>query len=426
MQRLSTFIKKYGIIANQQNPYENILIVSAFFLFPLFFLFSRHITNGFLAFFAVLALWHYVRYPSQLKNNHFDRASKLIIFAFSALFLGLLLAQLIRWDFHASYLDYGSRILLGALVFIYLRNKKVDAGKILIYSLPLLILIAFGVVIFDFIMGIPNIALGNVFDFNHIKFGDASLVLAFMTLLTIDAYSKDTLFIRGFKYLCYFLGLFLVLASLSRGSWTAFPFLLLLWCFIMWKKQAKVQMVSFLFLHIAIIILAYLFVPAIHDRIQQTIQNFSAYHTDPDTSIGLRFTIWHIAAILFVQSPLYGYADIAPFVNQSDIASFASQTARDLIVNAGPHNDIIRAALTGGALGLIGILSIYLIPLFVFAKRIFSPTPRIRLASQLGLFFVLGILICSGSEGMIFYTMRVTSFYTLLVAALAATALWKD
>ncbi|MES2561479.1 MAG: hypothetical protein V4637_02020, partial [Pseudomonadota bacterium] len=67
-------------------------------------------------------------------------------------------------------------------------------------------------------------------------------------------------------------------------------------------------------------------------------------------------------------------------------------------------------------------LSLFLVPVLIFRRRIASPVPAARAASLLGLCLVTGLFFCSFGE-QVFYLKFTSSFYGLMIAALGAAAL---
>jgi O-antigen ligase len=78
------------------------------------------------------------------------------------------------------------------------------------------------------------------------------------------------------------------------------------------------------------------------------------------------------------------------------------------------------AALSGyGLLGLLSILTLYLLPAAIFFRRLASDDRVIRVGAQLGLLFCLGYCAFSLTE-MMFRNMRSVPNYSLIVVTLIA------
>ena len=84
-----------------------------------------------------------------------------------------------------------------------------------------------------------------------------------------------------------------------------------------------------------------------------------------------------------------------------------------------PHNDMLGALAGYGALGLLSMLALYLIPAVVFWRRSRSNDPVVHVGSQVGLLFCLGYFAFSLSE-MMFRNMRSVPIYAVTVVVLYA------
>ena len=78
-----------------------------------------------------------------------------------------------------------------------------------------------------------------------------------------------------------------------------------------------------------------------------------------------------------------------------------------------------------GVLGLVSRLMLLLVPLVVFTRAARASLQRTRMAGYLGLAVVIGFITASMTSE-VFNLIYTASFYGLLVAALAATALAEE
>ena len=85
-----------------------------------------------------------------------------------------------------------------------------------------------------------------------------------------------------------------------------------------------------------------------------------------------------------------------------------------------PHNDLFHALANYGLMGLLAFLLMYFVPTVMFALRLRTRfTHEVRVAAAMGLAVCVGFMAFGLTEVM-FRSMRMLSFYAVLVAWLLA------
>nr|WP_299241012.1 O-antigen ligase family protein [uncultured Halomonas sp.] len=218
-----------------------------------------------------------------------------------------------------------------------------------------------------------------------IQFGDLSLLLGFFCLAGLGwALRRNT---RGRRLAwcillvvgaaCGILGSFL---SGSRGGWICFPLMLGVLYLGYGQHLSRRWLLGLAIFFLAGPIVAYT-VPqlGVQKRIQGIYSNYVEFaeEGDPTNSVGARLEMWRSALILIPERPLLGWGE-------SDYLK-----ARDNLIEEGTihpylekfdhvHNDVLDTWLKRGIAGLVSLLALYLVPLFLFAKRLRSPDIRLR------------------------------------------------
>jgi len=160
-----------------------------------------------------------------------------------------------------------------------------------------------------------------------------------------------------FLYSSLTLAVLCVLLSTSRTAW----FGILLTSMVMAFLVSKSRKVFFFIAGVAAVIcvVAYLFVPFVHERIHMIgsdISNYSAGETV--TSLGGRFLMWKAALRMFWSNPLIGVGTgdyvptMAAYVNSGQFPEF-------LLDFNQPHNMYLFALATNGLPGLIALLFVF-------------------------------------------------------------------
>ena len=148
-----------------------------------------------------------------------------------------------------------------------------------------------------------------------------------------------------------------------------------------------------------------------------------------DTSLGVRLSLYRINWTLFLQSPLYGWgfggipgAVILP----GDRRRWPRRWSNSSLSHSGGHNELMQNVISMGVLGLASRLLLLLVPLVVFTRA--TPhssqrTPHRRLSRADSGHSNWRFITSEHMTSEVFNLIYTASFYGLLVAALAATAL---
>ncbi|MGC3872346.1 O-antigen ligase family protein [Halomonas sp. GXIMD04776] len=220
---------------------------------------------------------------------------------------------------------------------------------------------------------------------DSIQFGDLSLLLGFFCLTGLGwALSRDTRIRRQAWCVLLVLGAISgVLGSFlsgSRGGWVSFPFMLGVLYLGYGHHLSKRWLAGLAIIFLVGPVIAYS-IPqlGVQERVQRIFSSYTEFveEGDPTNSVGARIEMWRSALILIPERPLLGWGE-----------SGYSQ-ARDTLIDEGAihpylkkfdhvHNDLLDAWLKQGMGGLIALLALYLVPLYLFAKRLHSQDLRLR------------------------------------------------
>jgi O-antigen ligase len=107
------------------------------------------------------------------------------------------------------------------------------------------------------------------------------------------------------------------------------------------------------------------------------------------------------------------------------IQPFYSDLLQQTIKYTGTHTEILAQGVRSGIWGLISSTALFFVPGWIFLACISHQNPRIRTAAIIGFTLVLGLFIASLTI-QVFNLKYTSSFYALMIAALAAQALQKS
>lgn len=258
--------------------------------------------------------------------------------------------------------------------------------------------------------------------YNAVAFANMTLLFGAMTLLSLG-WGPSTRWARaetGVKLVVVALTVVATWVSETRSSWMLLPILALVFLLGLrnWKRRHKVYCALAVCVALAASAAAIWTFSSRMQEISHDVQGF-ATSANRDTSFGIRLQLWHASFLMFQKSPIVG---IGPSKFREELLQLQSQgvVTEEVVEGFGePHNDLLAALSGYGLLGLISILTLYLLPAAIFFRRLASDDRVIRVGAQLGLLFCLGFCAFSLTE-MMFRNMRSVPNYSLIVVTLIA------
>lgn len=258
--------------------------------------------------------------------------------------------------------------------------------------------------------------------YNAVAFANITLLFGAMTLLSLG-FGPSTRWPRiemAVKLLAVALTVAATWMSETRSSWMLLPILGLVFLLGLrnWKRRHK--MYSALAVCVVLVASAAA-IWTFSNRMKEISEDVQGYATsaDRDTSFGIRLQLWHASILMFEKSPIVG---IGPSKFRDELLELQKKdiVTKEVVEGFGePHNDMLAALSGYGLLGLLSILTLYLLPAAIFFRRLASDDRVIRVGAQLGLLFCLGYCAFSLTE-MMFRNMRSVPNYSLIVVTLIA------
>jgi len=258
---------------------------------------------------------------------------------------------------------------------------------------------------------------------NAITFGDLALLLALLALAgAIDLRRRTPqVLLCGAGVLA---GLAASLLTGTRGGWVALaPAAVLLLRHLRGLDSRRVR--GLLALGGALLASAWL-VPAsgMQARFAQGVLDARTWYEGGSvwTNVGTRLELWQGALILIREHPLLGL-DFGAC--RARLAELAQQGRLDPMVLSLPHlhNDGLQALATGGVLGFMVWAAILAAPFLFFSRQIGAGVRAPQFAAALaGMLVVLGYLSFGLTE-VIFWSMKGSLFYALMVFTLMGLCL---
>ena len=411
-----------------------ILIVFGIFLFPIAFMTVRHGVHIPLFFFLLLAI-----YQGLTKNPTPFRIQAgqdvFIFFVFSSLFFAALISQLFRGTIHFAAFDGPFRLMVAGVAFLYLRQWNIPYIKILGAAIPLGLILTFVTL---------KIYPEDFWDWRYAIYfvdpnslGSQSFILGLLSLLMIRSTKYESIYLLLLKLIGGLVGLYISVGSGSRGAWLTAPFIFFM-IFIFRvgdinsapdseKRKMWLQTIAIIFAVFATALASFFFTEKISTRIISAYYEITNWFSGADLegSAGIRLSMWKFSFEFANQSLLFGYGEeknMLLTLQNSPLNIPANQVAITTMAGTGPHSDILSKLLSAGLIGLAAYFLILLAPSFMFWKNRNSKDADKKIASRIGIYYIVGIFIAGLSNEQLSLKYLCT-FYGLMIATLLAQVL---
>ena len=256
--------------------------------------------------------------------------------------------------------------------------------------------------------------------YNPILFGDLSLLMAFMNFQAFGFFRQKHAALVALPLLGFILGTTASFLTGSRGAWAAIPVFLTILLFQL-KRHFKPQVLG---ATIGVIFLASLVVyqipvTGVADRIEGAIEDFRTYSRGNVTwggGVGNRLESWRAAWLIYRNHPFLG---VGPggyrYAIQNMISEGTLRHDREVYFNQ-PHNIYLSVMVDTGWVGLVVLLSIFLLPLNIARSRIRKEEKNPEVAYSI--FILVSGFMIFGLTETVFGRSVFVSFYLIMLAAL--------
>jgi len=255
-----------------------------------------------------------------------------------------------------------------------------------------------------------------------IQFGNIGLMMGVFCIAGVIGLPKDTRSFRLHGRLALAVGgvsgVYVSMASGSRGGWIALPAIVLVFAFAYVSRRNIKYMLVVL---VALVVAAGTVVstvPVIEERIAIAYSDIERYRAgDPNTSLGYRFEMYKSLSLIIPKKPWlgWGYKD---YEDEQHRLVETGQISDVIIKMANTHNTYLEVWVFNGATGLAVLLLLLFTALVYFGRRLRAGDPVRRVAAVCGASLILGYAISSFSQVML------NRNNTLLFFLISLTVLW--
>jgi len=267
----------------------------------------------------------------------------------------------------------------------------------------------------------PNLTRPEMDQYTTVGFSNILLLLSILALFSLGW--QLTRFKRTeqfFKVITFVIGIFGVIIANTRSSWLAMPFFIVIGLILISRSVSGWRLMLAGGIAVAIAVGAFFANPSLVGRANLAVKEYVDCRTTTpiaDTSVCIRIQLWRASWYMFKANPLLANAGTAGFTEKlaelQKKGIVSELTSKEF---GEPHNDFFFALANYGLMGLLAFLLMYCVPAFMFACRLRTHFPQeIRVAAAMGLAVCLGF-VAFGLTEVMFRSMRMLSFYAVLVA----------
>lgn len=352
-----------------------------------------------------------------------DSTDTALTLALASPVVAILFIELCHGKVIGNTLDSPVRFLAAVPLFLVLRRRPIAtlSGIDLSFTIG-----AFAGLVDLFVSPHEGVRGRNSF-LDAIHFGDIALVLGVLAVLSMGWWRKDALVLRVLKVAALGAGLATSVISGSRGGWIAIPAVAVVVALTRahhakhpWKLVVTLAVA-------AVLVGAGLSNSIVQERFQAVVSDYTQYKAGvKDTSVGIRLQLYEVAGNMIAEHPwlglgAHGFHDSMPAAQK---AGLLTPMAADLGMGE-THNQMLAYLTDYGVLGGLALLAIYLVPCYVFIRRLRTGNATVRRAAVMGTSFVVSFAIFGLTVEM--FDLKITvAFYATVTAVLLAIAAHKD
>lgn len=370
--------------------------------------------NGCLIFFMLIAFVVWVMKPLGFGELVWQREWSEYVVAMLALTVAIFISQSIHVNYDAKYYDAASRFWMGIPVFLLLIRLQPQVFRALDYAFPI-------AAIMGYVLSKDMGGRLGISTLDLIHFGDFELILAMLSLLSINWLGKDKPHLWILKISGFLFGLGVSIASGSRGGWLAIPVFIMIVVYFSTSKIALKFVVAGICATLFAALISISSNSIFLHRLNQLGNEITLFEKgELDTSTGIRWQLYKAAGDIFIRHPIFGAGpagfaiEMKPMADAGKITPEAAELGRGEV-----HNDILAKTAGMGVFGLAAILAIYFVPFRMFWRATKAHSSQVSRAGIMGITFVSGFTIFGFTVEILNLTMA-TAFYSVTVAVLLA------
>ncbi len=307
-----------------------------------------------------------------------------------------------------THLSRKIQFLLAPFVALMFYHIDVSIKKV-ISSIKIGTLIAGAIVVVEYIWGVDGRLSGM---FNPNSFADMLSIMLLVVMVSIVKESKKEYL---WSLVAVLLATVAIVLSGAKGSMLSFLLMLPLVGYMLYITSTNHRMRILVVLVSTISVFAFTSISLtnLEDRVGDITKNIDRWESDigVDSSVGIRLEMYRSGLWAFSHSPWVGYG----YREANLVASrYATVGAEKRVAHyTHLHNEVLTNMVSAGAIGLVALLLLYLLPLREFIVNLRER--RELQESMIGVILIVGYLLLGMTHGMLEWEYE-NSFFVYFLA----------
>jgi len=347
---------------------------------------------------------------------------KRLFLAISIFFFAVLLITVMSGFTYKAIGKY-LHLLFAIPVYLYLRHAGIKLGYVW-YGLVTGSIVAALVAFYEVgVLGIPRAR-----SLTHpIVFGDLSLIMGCMSLAGYGWFKQQSSKFVMLPVLALLCGIFASILSQSRGGWLAIPLLLMAFFWYM-HPRFSFRLKAAIAVGVLVFFTVVYAIPqtGVSYQVDRTLESLEQY-SDSEitsgkraTSVGTRLEMWQASWKMFTDNPVLGVG-WGHYLEEAKKQVEQGTRNRSAASFDHPHSQYFTALASGGLVGFIVTMALFLVPAWLFIKYIKQhESDDISRLSLAGLLLIVGYMAFGISEPLLDRSRSVNFFALYLVVFMAA------
>lgn len=254
---------------------------------------------------------------------------------------------------------------------------------------------------------------------NPMRYAAISLILACFALNAQLLIRNKEFWLKVLLLAALGLALIACLLTKVRGSWLAFPVLLVAYGFYLYKNGHSKFLVGLLVagLFLAIGVCQ---TQVVQSRVDAAVSNVNDYLAgNSNTSIGARFDMFKAAGFLIGENPVWGHGLYGYKAKAAEIRDATPGMSREVGMWSNPHNEILQVMVEKGVIGLITLVLLFAAPSYMFIKALYDRRVEVKYYAMNGL-AILIVYAVAGQSVALFEHDVFNHFFALMILLFAS------
>lgn len=205
----------------------------------------------------------------------------------------------------------------------------------------------------------------------------------------------------------------------TRGTWLAFPVLVFLYCWYLFKTGSKRFVLIFILVG-GVVVTSLSQTHFFKQRMALSGYSFERYSEGySQTSIGARLDMFKAAVILIKQNPIWGHGLNSYKEKATEIRKAIKGMSSHVGMWNNPHNEILQVMVEKGIIGLISLILLFAAPAYLFIKGLYVNNVVVKYFALNGL-AILVVYAVAGQSVALFEHNLFNHFYIVMVLLFAS------